>query len=124
MRFSRGPYLDTPRETACVLSENAIQHAVFDNIRVDGAAGVFAFHPRNGSHDQRSLAGINNGLGVVSGVPDVSARPAATEGGPSYRLAVLFGILLAIMSLTMGRGLSQLQKDILAYPVFTHTPKM
>jgi hypothetical protein len=34
---------------------------------------------------------------------------------PSYRLAqFLFGILLAIMSLTMGRGLSPLQKDILA----------
>jgi len=30
------------------------------------------------------------------------------------RNAFLFGILLAIMSLTMGRGLSQLQKDILA----------
>jgi hypothetical protein len=44
---------------------------VFQNIRVRGASGVFAFHPRNGSYDQRHLAGINNGLGVVSGVPDV-----------------------------------------------------
>jgi hypothetical protein len=41
------------------LAEDAIQHAVFDNIRVRGAAGVFAFHPRNGSRGQRSLAGIN-----------------------------------------------------------------
>jgi hypothetical protein len=33
----------------------------------------------------------------------------------AYRLArFLFGILLAFMSLTMGRGLSPLQKDILA----------
>ena len=64
VRFSRGSLTShTPRETACALSENAIQPAVFDNIRVRGAAGVFAFHPRNGSHDRRSLAGINNGLG-------------------------------------------------------------
>jgi len=96
VRFSMGALPRYPRETACALSENAIQHAVFDNIRVGGATGVFAFHPRNGSRDQRSLAGINNGLGVVSGVPDVSARLAATEGGPSYRLAVLFGILLGL----------------------------
>jgi VRR-NUC domain len=32
---------------------------------------VFAFHPRNGGQDQHRLAGINSGLGVKSGVPDV-----------------------------------------------------
>jgi hypothetical protein len=45
--------------------------AVFQNIRIRGAANVFAFHPRNESRDQRHLAGINSGLGVVSGTPDV-----------------------------------------------------
>jgi hypothetical protein len=48
---------------------------------------------------------------------EVEARQAKTGElrGPSHRLAkFLFGILLAIMSLTMGRGLSPLQKDILA----------
>jgi hypothetical protein len=53
------------------LTENQIMRAVFTNIRVRGAAGVFAFHPRNEGEDQRRLAGINSGLGVVSGTPDV-----------------------------------------------------
>jgi hypothetical protein len=53
------------------LTENQIQRAVFANIRVRGVAGVFAFHPRNEGRDQRGLAGVNCGLGVVSGVPDV-----------------------------------------------------
>jgi hypothetical protein len=72
MRFSgRGLTRTTPREAACRLAEDAIQRAIFQNIRIRGAPGVFAFHPRNGSRDQRTLAGINSGLGVVSGVPDV-----------------------------------------------------
>jgi hypothetical protein len=53
------------------LSENAIQRAVFAHIRTRGVANVFGFHPRNGGQDQRRLAGINSGLGVVSGVPDL-----------------------------------------------------
>jgi hypothetical protein len=53
------------------LTENQIQRAVFAHIRQRGAANVFGFHPRNGSQDQRRLAGINSGLGVISGVPDV-----------------------------------------------------
>jgi VRR-NUC domain len=56
---------------ANALSEEAIQRAVFQHLCHRGVPGVFAFHPRNGSRDQRSLAGINSGLGVVSGVPDV-----------------------------------------------------
>jgi hypothetical protein len=54
-----------------VISEEAIQRAVFDHIRARGAPDAFAFHPRNGSKDQHALAGINAGLGVISGVPDV-----------------------------------------------------
>jgi hypothetical protein len=53
------------------LTENQIQRGVFQHLRHRGAAGVFAFHPRNGGQDQRCLAGINAGLGVISGVPDV-----------------------------------------------------
>ena len=53
------------------MPEEAVQRAVFARIRARGAPGVFAFHPRNGSRDQRTLAGISAGLGVVSGVPDV-----------------------------------------------------
>jgi hypothetical protein len=53
------------------LTENQIMRAVFQNISVRGAPNIFAFHPRNEGRDQRSLAGINSGLGVVSGVPDV-----------------------------------------------------
>jgi hypothetical protein len=53
------------------LTEEEIQRAVFQHLRHRGAPGVFAFHPRNGSRDQRHLAGVNSGLGVVSGTPDV-----------------------------------------------------
>ena len=53
-------------------SENEIQRAVFAHLRTRGAPGVFAFHPKNGGIHQRGRArGINAGLGVVSGVPDV-----------------------------------------------------
>lgn len=53
------------------MKETTIQRTVFDHLRRRGAPGVFAFHPRNGSRDQRTLAGYNAGLGVKSGVPDV-----------------------------------------------------
>lgn len=56
------------------MNENAIQRAVFDHLRTRGAPGVFAFHPKNGGIHQRGRRrGINAGLGVVSGVPDVIA---------------------------------------------------
>jgi hypothetical protein len=51
--------------------EAQLQRAVFAHIRLRRRADVFAFHPRNEGRDQRSLAGINSALGVVSGVPDV-----------------------------------------------------
>jgi hypothetical protein len=59
------------RTRSRALTENAIQRTIFSHLRARGAPGVFAFHPRNGSRDQRALAGINSGLGVVSGVADV-----------------------------------------------------
>jgi len=83
VRYSKGGLTPvTPREAACRLAEDAIQKAIFAHLRIRGAAGVFAFHPRNGSRDQRSLAGINSGLGVVSGVPDV----VVIRGGRCYAL--------------------------------------
>lgn len=54
------------------LNENEIQRAVFDHIKMRAAPNVFAFHPKNGGVHQRGRrAGINSGLGVVSGVPDI-----------------------------------------------------
>lgn len=62
----------TDRPFAPPLSENEIQRAVFSHLRQRGAPGVFAFHPKNGgSHQRGRRAGINSGLGVVSGVPDI-----------------------------------------------------
>jgi hypothetical protein len=62
--------------------EQDIQRAVFQHIRARGAKDVFAFHPRNGGRGQRTLAGINAGLGVISGVPDV----VIIKGGITYAL--------------------------------------
>jgi hypothetical protein len=54
------------------LNENEIQRAVFDHIKTRAAPNIFAFHPKNGGVHQRGRrAGINSGLGVVSGVPDI-----------------------------------------------------
>jgi len=60
------------------MSEDGIQRAVFRHLRHRAAPGVFAFHPKNGGAHQRSRAqnGINAGLGVVSGVPDIIAIKA------------------------------------------------
>lgn len=56
------------------VSENEIQRAIFKHLRQRPMPGVFAFHPKNGGvHQKGRRAGINNGLGVVSGVPDVIA---------------------------------------------------
>lgn len=60
------------RPFALPLSENDIQKAVFKHLRQRGRPGLFAFHPKNGGIHQRGRRrGINAGLGVVSGVPDV-----------------------------------------------------
>jgi hypothetical protein len=69
------------------LSENAIQRAVFAHIRVRGVHDVFAFHPRNGGQDQSRLAGINNGLSVIGGVPDIVIIKAGVPYGLELRTA-------------------------------------
>jgi hypothetical protein len=54
------------------MNENEIQKAIFKHFRQRGAPGAFAFHPKNGGiHQRGQRRGINAGLGVVSGVPDV-----------------------------------------------------
>ena len=54
------------------MKESEIQKAIFKHFRTRGAPGAFAFHPKNGGIHQRGRrSGINSGLGVVSGVPDV-----------------------------------------------------
>jgi hypothetical protein len=51
--------------------EQAIQRAVFDNIRCRGMPGVYAFHPANGGYRKPIEASILKSLGVVAGTPDV-----------------------------------------------------
>jgi hypothetical protein len=71
MRPFRG-YSTQERPFMLSLSENEIQRAVFAHLRMHGAPNSFAFHPKNGGMHQRGRrAGINSGLGVVSGVPDI-----------------------------------------------------
>jgi len=54
------------------LTENEIQRAVFANFTARSSPFVFAFHPKNGGvHQVGRRAGINSGLGVVSGIPDI-----------------------------------------------------
>jgi hypothetical protein len=56
------------------MNENDIQRAIFKHFRQRGAPGVFALHPKNGGIHQRGRrAGINTGLGVIPGVPDIIA---------------------------------------------------
>ncbi len=57
------------------MNETEIQKAVFDHLRTRGAAGVFAFHPKNGGAHQahRTQRRVNGRLGIVAGVPDVIA---------------------------------------------------
>ena len=65
------------------MTENEIQRAVFAHIKTRGAQGVFAFHPMNGGIHQRGRRrGINSGLGVYAGVPDV----IAIKGGQVFAL--------------------------------------
>ena len=56
------------------LTEDQIQRSVFANFKARSAPNVFAFHPKNGGvHQIGRRAGINEGLGVVPGIPDVIA---------------------------------------------------
>lgn len=69
------------------LTENEIQRAVFAHLRTRGATGIVAFHPKNGGVHQRGRrAGINSGLGVLAGIPDVIVikRVRGPLGGPYY----------------------------------------
>src|SRR5262245_54862819 len=55
------------------ISEGTIQQVVFEHLRKRGAAGLVAFHPKNGGLHQ-SIAGWrirNFKLGVEPGIPDV-----------------------------------------------------
>lgn len=72
------PISTVDRPFGLPMSEDDIQRAVFRHFRDRAAPGVFAFHPKNGGAHQRSRAqnGINAGLGVVSGVPDIIAIKA------------------------------------------------
>lgn len=64
--------------------EGRIQRTIFRHFAVRGAPGVFAFHPRNAGRDQRGRrAGINTGLGVIPGVPDIIAC-RLVQTSPSY----------------------------------------
>src|ERR1700719_3008345 len=59
-------------KSAFELSEDEIQRAVFANFKARSVPNVFAFHPKNGGvHQLGRRAGINEGLGVVPGIPDV-----------------------------------------------------
>jgi hypothetical protein len=53
--------------------EDAIQRAVFQQLRARAAPNVFAFHPANGGYRKPIEAAIMKGMGVMSGVPDVIA---------------------------------------------------
>jgi hypothetical protein len=62
----------TKSAVAPELAEHQIQRSVFDNFKARSAPHVFAFHPKNGGiHQIGRRAGINEGLGVVPGIPDV-----------------------------------------------------
>jgi hypothetical protein len=54
-------------------SEQQIQRALFDHLRLRAAPGVFAFHVPNGGYRKPQEAAILSGLGVKAGVPDVVA---------------------------------------------------
>lgn len=64
------------------MTENEIQRNVFKHFRQRAAPGVFALHPKNGGIHQRGRrAGINTGLGVIPGVPDIIAfKPLFDDG--------------------------------------------
>jgi hypothetical protein len=52
-------------------SEDQIQRAVFQHLRVRGVPNLFAFHPANGGYRRPIEAAVLKGLGVRAGVPDV-----------------------------------------------------
>jgi hypothetical protein len=71
-----------PLARVAPLAESAIMRSVFAHLRTRGVPNMIAFHPRNEGRDHRTLAGMNSGLGVVSGMPDVFI----VKGGATYAI--------------------------------------
>jgi hypothetical protein len=65
-------------------TEDLIQRAVFEHLRVRCAPCTFAFHPANGGYRRPIEAAILRGLGVRAGVPDV----IAVKDGRTYALEI------------------------------------
>jgi hypothetical protein len=97
--------------------EDQIQRTVFQHLRQRPAPGVFAFHPKNGGIHQRGRRrGINAGLGVVSGVPDIIAikqgsvyalELKADDGKPSAaQIATLQAMQAAGVTVALATGLN------------------
>src|SRR5262245_1503872 len=53
------------------LTEQQIQSAVFEHLRVRGAPGIFAWHPFSGGYRKPVEAAIYKSLGARAGLPDV-----------------------------------------------------
>jgi len=53
------------------LTEQQIQSAVFEHLRVRGAPGIFAWHPFSGGYRRPIEAAIYKSLGARAGLPDV-----------------------------------------------------
>jgi hypothetical protein len=56
---------------APTLTEQQIQKAVFANLKLRAAPGVFAWHPFSGGYRKPKEAAIYKGLGAIAGLPDV-----------------------------------------------------
>jgi hypothetical protein len=52
-------------------TEQQIQKAVFANLKMRAAPGVFAWHPFSGGYRKPKEAAIYKGLGAIAGLPDV-----------------------------------------------------
>jgi hypothetical protein len=89
--------------------EQEIQRNIFRHFRQRAARGVFAFHPKNGGVHQRGRrAGINTGLGVIPGVPDVIAIKPELIGG-----IVLIGQVYALELKTDSGKIGPAQTEVL-----------
>jgi hypothetical protein len=85
--FLHGGSQRLTRATADKLTEAEIQRAVFAHLRIRGAPGIFAFHPKNASADMAGRKrGIHVGLGVEPGVPDVIVLQTSATGTRVFAL--------------------------------------
>lgn len=95
------------RKKRSATGEDAIQRAVFQHLRARGAPGIVAFHPKNGGvHMRGRRAGVNIGLGVLAGVPDVIVVAPINPG-------TLCGQTYALELKTEAGILSDEQRDVL-----------